>query len=100
MFCGSSSEQNVLGTNREKWMKRTTVSKFAPRSSGAILITVGWSAYLTAAFLAFLTYLAMHKINNLRVFNTGPELDSQPGHHFLFFIPRQLTTSLFHVTAA
>ena len=76
MFRGSSSEQNFFGTNREKWVKRTPASKeisliFAPAHREQLLITVGWSAYPTAAYLAFLTYLAIYKINNLRVLNTG-----------------------------
>jgi len=53
------------------------------------------AAYPTCAFLAFLAYLALHKINNLRVFNTGPEFDSHPGHHFFFFDYSQLTASHF-----
>jgi len=61
--------------------RHALVGTLASASSGNSIVRVP-AAYPTAALLAFLAYLALHKINNLRVFNTGTEFDSHPGHHF------------------
>ena len=54
------------------------------------------AAYPTAARLAFLAYLAIHEMNNVRVFNTGTEFDSIVS--FLFSISSRI--HLLRVAAA
>jgi hypothetical protein len=44
------------------------------------------AVYPSGRLLAFLAFLALRRMNNLRAFNDYAGFDSHPGHQFIFFI--------------